>query len=132
MTFFAGRKVHSAIKEVDVNLSREGAQCHISLSGRITMDSAPDLRARLLKQLEDPGCQHLALDFSEVAYIDTAGVAILVEVLRDARSRHKKFEVSRLQERPRFILQATQVLPLFDKDDSDGPAVNLPIEGNPL
>ena len=44
-----------------------GAECRVSLSGRITMDSP---------WLTRPGCQILTADFCEVEYVDTSGLAI--------------------------------------------------------
>ena len=91
-----------------------GDECHVSLSGRITIDSSPDLRVLLLQRLKTPGCQSLTVDFFEVAYVDTSGLALLVETLKAARTQGKTFHLSRLQERPRYLLEVTRLLPLFD------------------
>jgi anti-anti-sigma factor len=55
------------------------------------------------------------VDFREVAYVDTSGVAMLVEILKAARTRGKTFQLSALQERPRFLLEATGLLHLFSE-----------------
>jgi anti-sigma B factor antagonist len=95
-----------------------GDECQISLSGRITMDSSPDLRALLLKRLQSPNCRSLTVDFCEVPYIDTSGLATLVEVLKSARASGKVFRLTGLQERPRFLLEETRLLHLFDEVSS--------------
>ena len=92
---------------------QRGAECQLSLSGRITIDSSPDLRALLLRQLESSSCRILTVDFHEVAYVDTSGLAMLVEVLKAARTQGKAFHLSGLQERPRYLLEATRLLHLF-------------------
>src|SRR6266478_3258319 len=93
---------------------RDG-ECQISLSGRITIDSSPDLRALLLRQVESSSCRILTADFREVDYIDTSGLALLVEVLKAARTQGKASHLSGLQERPRFLLEAMRLLHLFER-----------------
>jgi anti-anti-sigma factor len=92
-----------------------GDECRVSLSGRITIDSSPGLRAFLLERLESPGCQILTADFCEVTYVDASGLAILVEILRAARTQGKAFRLSGLRERPRYLLETTRLLHLFDE-----------------
>jgi len=109
-------KAASVLTDSGVQCSQQGGQCRVSLSGRITIDSAQDLRVFLLERLEDPNCQSLSVDFFEVTYIDTSGLAIMVETLRAARARKKKFQLSQLRERPRYLLEATRLLHLFDEE----------------
>ena len=101
-----------------------GAESRVSLSGRITIDSSPGLRALLLERLESPGCQTLTVDFCEVTYVDTSGLAILVEVLRAARTHGKAFRLSGLRERPRYLLETTRLLHLFDEVNPELPPVS--------
>jgi anti-sigma B factor antagonist len=88
------------------------------------MDSSPSLRAFLLERLESPGCQTLTADFCEVTYVDTSGLAILVEVLRAARTLGKAFRLSGLRERPRYLLETTRLLHLFDEVNPIPPVSN--------
>jgi len=103
-----------------------GAECQVWLSGRITIDSSPGVRLLLLQRLESPSCQTLTVDFCEVAYVDTSGLATLVEILRAARTRGKTFQLSGLRERPRFLLEATGLLHLFPEVNSEMPRSNHP------
>jgi anti-sigma B factor antagonist len=93
---------------------QRGAECQVSLSGRITIDSSPGLRALLLRQLESSSCRILTVDFHEVAYVDTSGLALLVEILKAAKTQGKAFRLAGLQERPRYLLEATRILHLFE------------------
>jgi anti-sigma B factor antagonist len=94
----------------------------VSLAGRITIDSSPDLRARLLELVQSPSCRTLTVDFGEVSYIDTSGLAVLFEVLKAVRSMGKRFYLSRLRERPRFLLEATRLLHLFEEVNLEEPS----------
>lgn len=91
-----------------------GAQCRVSLSGRISIDSAPDLRNLLLERLKPSTCEGLTVEFQEVTYIDTSGLAILLELLKASHDHGKTLRLSGLRERPRYLLEATGLLPLFD------------------
>jgi len=93
------------------------------LSGRITIDSSPGLRAFLLQRLQSPACQSLTVDCYDLAYIDTSGLAVLVEALKAAHIQGKTFRLTRLRERPRFLLEASRLLPLFDNSHQERPPV---------
>ena len=102
-----------------------GTECQVRLSGRVTIDSSPGVRLLMLRRLESLTCQTLTVDFREVEYIDTSGLAMLVEVLRSARTQGKAFHLSGLRERPRYLLEATGLLHFFDEVNSEQPGANL-------
>jgi anti-anti-sigma factor len=54
----------------------------VSLEGALDRETAPDLRKRLLHLARREGLKRLALDFSRVDRMDTAAVAVMVEVLQ--------------------------------------------------
>ena len=104
----------------------------MSLSGRITIESSPDLRELLLERVNSPDSRSLTVDFYEVAYVDTSGLAMLIEVLKAARHQGKTFSLSRLRERPRFLLEATQLLRFFHEVNGDTPVVDHSGQENSL
>ena len=65
--------------------------------------------------LKAPDGRRLTLDFSEVDYIDTSGLAVLIEALRSAKQLGKSLRLSGLRERPRYLLESTGLLRLFDQ-----------------
>ncbi len=95
-----------------------GAECDVRLAGRITIDSSPGLREFLLQRLESEGFHILSRDFHDVPYIDTSGLAVLVEMLKAARNRGKQLHLNSMPERPRYYLEAVRLLPLFDGVDT--------------
>ena len=92
-----------------------GSRCQLRISGRITIDTSPDLRDLLIKSVEANGCEVLTVGLAEVSYVDTSGVAILLETLKVARTRGKTLRLSGLRERLRYLLEVTRLLPLFDE-----------------
>jgi anti-sigma B factor antagonist len=96
-----------------IRFEQHGLRSRADVSGRIDIDSTPEFRGALLRMLRVPDCQCLEVSFCEVAYIDTSGLAVLVDVLKSARHLGKKLELSGLQERPRYLLEATGLLRFF-------------------
>jgi len=71
------REAPSSDADFHVLCCVNGTESLVSLSGKITIDSSPDLRMQLLKSLESPGCRTLTADVFEVSYIDTSGLAVI-------------------------------------------------------
>jgi anti-sigma B factor antagonist len=97
----------------------EGAHCVVSVSGRITNESSPALRAELLRVLEGQSYRSVTMNLQEVSYVDTSGVAILMEVLQAARAAGKIFQLQNLQQRPRYLFQAIGLLHFFDPENRE-------------
>lgn len=121
------RKMKTVSLDADIRAvcEQRGAECQVSLSGRITIDSSPDLLALFLRQVESLSCRILTVDLHEVAYVDISGLAILVETLKAARTQGKAFRLNGLQERPRYLLEATRLLHLFEDAQSAQPLWNV-------
>jgi len=98
-----------------MRFEQNGKESRADLTGRITIDSSPQFRASLLRRLREPDCQRLQVNFSEVVYIDTSGVAVLMEVLKTARHLGKKLDLSGLHDSPRYIFESTGLLGFFEE-----------------
>jgi anti-sigma B factor antagonist len=94
---------------------QRGQEGLAKLNGSVSIDSSPELRRVLLRMLKAPDSLRLTLDFSEVDYIDTSGLAVLIEALRFARQLGKRLQLSGLRERPRYLLESTGLLRLFEE-----------------
>ena len=100
---------------LELHCRAEGPNRVVSVSGRITIDSSPALRPELIRILQSQSCQSLTVDLREVLYVDTSGLAILMEVLQRARAAGKAFQLENLQQRPRYLFQAIGLLHFFDQ-----------------
>jgi anti-sigma B factor antagonist len=107
--------VSNSASETDfrIRFEQQGPKSRAEVSGRIDIDSSPEFRDSLLNMLQAPDCQCLEVSFCEVAYIDTSGLAVLVDVLKSARHLGKQLELGGLQERPRYLLESTGLLRFF-------------------
>jgi anti-sigma B factor antagonist len=94
---------------------QHGEESFAKLAGSVTIDSSPELRRVLLRTLKQQDCRRLTLDFSDVVYIDTSGLAVLMEILRSAKQLGKSVQLSGLRDRPRYLVESTGLLRFFDE-----------------
>lgn len=85
----------------------------LTVNGRVTIDSSPILRDRLLAILRQESLSTLTIDLTAAPYVDSSGVATLVEALKFARAVKTKLRL-KLREGPLYLLQVTGLLSLFD------------------
>jgi len=97
--------------EITVDGYEEGTV--FRLRGRVTIDSSPALRERLLAMLRGQPPTAVIFDLSEVPYIDSSGIATLIEGLKIARNRQTAFCLQGLQGRLLHLFEVTGVLALF-------------------
>src|SRR5258707_13549148 len=96
------------------NSLRRGGRRHVS-AGRLSIESSPDLRDHLLAVLrrQSPP-ETIAIDLTAVSYMDTSGIATLIEGLKIARIGGIAMRLRGLQGRLLHLFQATGIGSLFD------------------
>jgi anti-sigma B factor antagonist len=104
---------------LQISVNREGKDTVVRLSGRVDVDSSPDLRDRLRTLLSEEGLpQTIIVDLTGVPYIETSGIATLIEALRTARHRQTNFRLLGLSGAVLKLFEVTGVLALFEAGDS--------------
>lgn len=97
-----------------------GAAALVETGGEIDLHSAPQLRAALLKACEMPA-PRIVVDLSEVTFIDSTGIGVLVGALKRARESGGEVHFCGIQTRVRRVFEITgllRVLPLFESRDA--------------
>jgi len=89
----------------------------ISLKGEIDLQFSPALRTLLQTQLKHR-VTILLLDFSGVAYIDSSGLATLVEYYQQARSHGGRMALAALNPRVRSIFDLVRLNEIFSIFDT--------------
>ena len=85
----------------------------VAIEGRVTIDNSPDMRSRLADALRlKPG--ELAVDLSRVTYIDTSGLATLVEASRIAHQQGTRLVLTGIQGQTRYLFEVSHLDRLFD------------------
>ena len=90
--------------------------------GHIDLGSSPVLRKTLLDSLNES--DRLALNLAAVKYIDSSGIASMLEVLKEARRTQKKFVLFGLTAAVREVLQLTRLTGVFEIHDSEQEVVD--------
>ena len=86
----------------------------IAIDGEIDLASSPDLRAAL-HRFAKKKTPALLVDFSRVEYVDSSGLATLVEYVRLAQKYGGKFALVHVSDRVRTIfdlVRLTEFLPI--------------------
>lgn len=115
--------INSDTLEITVDNSEEGAL--VRLQGRLGIDSSPDLRDRLLAILRGQPSQVVIVDLTEVSYVDTSGVATLLEAFKIARNRHITLRLNGLHGRLARLFEVTGITALFQASGSKSAASTL-------
>ena len=87
----------------------------LAIEGEIDMACSPDLRT-ILHAYAKKKCPALLLDFTGVAYVDSSGLATLVEYVRLAQPYGGKFGLIHVNDRVRTIfdlVRLTEFLPIY-------------------
>ncbi|MCC7145998.1 MAG: STAS domain-containing protein [Phycisphaeraceae bacterium] len=84
----------------------------VQLAGDIDFGKAPDLRVQLMQQLQT-NPKRLIVDLSKVSYMDSSGVATLVEALQGSRQAGGKMVLCNLQPKVRGIFEIARLDQVF-------------------
>jgi anti-sigma B factor antagonist len=95
------------------------SESRISVTGRLVIDSSPRFRALLMKAIRAATARVLVIDLSAVSYLDTSGVATLLEAARVASAQGVRLRVIGLSGEPRMLAQITELDVIFRACGSD-------------
>lgn len=90
-----------------------GKDQSVAIHGRITVANSGQMRAALANLLRTkPAC--IAVDLSGVSYIDSSGVATLIEAARIARGQATRLSVCGMHDQPRYFFEIAHLDQFFD------------------
>jgi anti-sigma B factor antagonist len=95
----------------------------VDVSGDIDLASSPEVRKALLHEVRDNRSPRVVLNLSEVRYIDSSGVASLVEGLKASRDIGSRFILVGLSGPAREVLQLSRLVKVFEIYDTEGEAL---------
>jgi anti-sigma B factor antagonist len=104
-------------------IETKGLYTIILLSGDVDLQYSPAAREQILKHLNDG--HHVMVDLSAVKYIDSSGVASLVEGYQVAKTQSLRFGLLGVSEAALQVLQLARldrVFPIYNSID-DVPAI---------
>jgi anti-sigma B factor antagonist len=100
-------------RDLNIYVTETDAGARVSLRGRLSIDTSPEVRDRLLAILGQKFQSSVMIDMAELSYMDCAGIATLVESLKIAREHNTTVFFTGLGDRPRYLLEVTGLLYFF-------------------
>jgi anti-sigma B factor antagonist len=80
----------------------------LSLEGEIDLQHSPEVREVLMRKIKSR-CPVLVVDFTAVSYIDSSGLATIVEYFRDSREFSGKLALAGMNQRVRTIFDLVRL-----------------------
>ena len=100
---------------VDVKDAGEGKL--LEVEGEVDMDSAPALRDALMKTIR--GSPLLRVDLSRVSYLDSSGIAVLIEGYKASQEAGTAFRLLNPSPQVRAVIELAQLNQLFAIETSE-------------
>ena len=105
--------------DLQLRTYQQGEASVVEVGGDIELSNASQLRADLRSVCEQEPC-HVIVDMSQVSFIDSTGIGVLVGALKRTRENNGSFALICPQPRVRRVFEITgllQALPLFNSMD---------------
>lgn len=100
---------------MNIEFKREENRLTAAVKGRIDTNSAPDAETQITEQLD--GVDSLVLDFSEVDYISSAGLRVLL-VLHKQMAPRGGMKLIHVNETVHEVLDITGFLDILDVEEA--------------
>lgn len=84
------------------------------ISGDIDLATSPELRKVLLREFRELKTPRVVLNMTAVRYIDSSGVASLVEGLKASRDAGSRFILFGLNRTVREVMQLSKLVRIFE------------------
>lgn len=95
----------------------------VDVTGDITLYNSPQVRKVLLDLLREKHVPRVIVNLQNVRYIDSAGVASLVEGLKVSRDLNSGFALYGLSRTTREVLELTRLIKVFEVHDTEEEAL---------
>ena len=104
---------------------RNGNATIIDVVGDIDLYNSPEVRKAVLEAVRAPGAERVVMNLQKVRYIDSSGVASLVEGLKTSRTQNVKFILLGLSPAAREVLELSRLIKVFEVAESEEQALTL-------
>ena len=103
---------------MEIKVQQQNETTIIEVTGDIDLYSSPQVRQAILDTLNQKAGTRVIINLAAVKYIDSSGVASLVEGLQLSRKSQMRFALCGLNKAPRQVLELTRLIKVFDIFDS--------------
>lgn len=108
---------------MQISTRKAGNATIVDVVGDIDLYNSPEVRKVVLESVRAPGAQRVVMNLQKVRYIDSSGVASLVEGLKVSRSEKVRFILLGLSPAAREVLELSRLITVFEVAESEEAAL---------
>ena len=108
---------------MEISARRHDKTTIFDLSGDIDFASSPKVRDSILLEIRESRTLRVVMNLSQVRYMDSSGVASLVEGLKASRDLGSRFILVGLSTSTRDVLQLSRLIKVFEVYDNEEQAI---------
>src|SRR5437899_2403859 len=108
---------------VEISARRNDKTTIFDLSGDIDFANSPEVRQSVLREIRENRVARVVVNLTGVRYIDSSGVASLVEGLKASRDLGSRFILFGLSTAAREVLQLSRLIKVFEIYDNEEQAM---------
>ena len=105
---------------MEVKLFEKEGVVVFQVSGEINISTSPDLK----RQFEKKQSKKIVVDLEKVSYIDSSGLATLVEILKKTKTQGGNLGLAGLSDKVKSLFEITKLDKLFSIFRTQDEAVN--------
>jgi anti-sigma B factor antagonist len=104
---------------VQISARRVETTTIFDIVGDIDLANSPQIRKAVLHEIREERTPKVVMNLTKVRYIDSSGVASLVEGLKASRDAGSRFILFGLSPSAREVLQLSRLLKIFEVYDNE-------------
>ena len=108
---------------MQISARRQDATTIFDVSGDIDFANSREVRQSVLHEIQQSRVGRVVVNLSQVGYIDSSGVASLVEGLKASRDLGSRFILFGLGTSAREVLQLSRLIKVFEICDNEEQAL---------
>jgi len=110
---------------MDINFKPSGAAMVVRLGGEIDHHHAAKVRETIDKTMINSAAQHLILDFSEVTFMDSSGIGVVLGRYKKVKAAGGLVVIVSCSEQIRNILNMAGIFSIIDYMDNEAEALSF-------
>ena len=108
---------------MQISTRQSGTSTIVDVVGDIDLYNSPEIRKVLLETIRDKRVPRVVINLKEVRYIDSSGVASLVEGLKISRNVNSRFILYGLSPAAREVLELSRLIKVFEVYENEDQAL---------
>lgn len=108
---------------MEISARRAGKITIFDISGHIDLATSPELRKALLLEIRDRRMARVVVNLTDVQYMDSSGLASLIESFKASRQIGSRFVLFGLNTTLREVFHLSKLTTFFEICDSEEQAV---------